>query len=68
MTKDDEKQLSLDFSAVRMEPQSDVSLFLSNANVINFSDHVRVRARETSLLDTSPATQRLLQEAKRIPW
>jgi hypothetical protein len=68
MTRDNEKQLSLDFSVAAATPSRDSRNHKLSATVIDFAKYVRSPIQETSLLEPSPAVLRLLQEAKRIPW
>ena len=62
LCSDSERQLALDFEAVQ---ERVTEAFLHQCKVINFADHIRPAK---SLLEPSPALERLLSEAKRLKW
>lgn len=60
---DDDRQLVLDFDSVRAELLGEI--LHHNGNVISFSAHVRPAK---TVLEPSPAVERLLLEAKHLKW
>jgi hypothetical protein len=60
---DGERQFALDFGSVRAEHSGE--MFRQSGIVISFTAHFRPAK---SLLEPSPAVERLLSEAKRLKW